>query len=287
MADKLGKIRVKGLYTVFGNNSNRALELAEEGKNKDTIMQETGQVVALRDINFQVQEGEIFVIMGLSGSGKSTLLRCINRLREPTRGHIYYEDTEITGLSAEELRYLRRHTLGMVFQRFALFPHRTVLENTVFGLEIQGVAKEQRVKQGEEVLERVGLSGWGAKKTGTLSGGMQQRVGLARALAIDPEVLLMDEPFSALDPMIRTNLQEELLKLQSRLNKTILFVTHDLNEAIKVGDRIGILDGEGKMVQLGTPEEIMLEPATEYIEQFVSEIKKRQQDVARIFNKKQ
>ncbi len=268
----MAKITIEHLWKVFGEKHERAIEERQAGKTKNEVMQDTGQVVALSDISLRVSQGEIFVIMGLSGSGKSTLLRCVNRLIEPTRGTVQLDDTEITALSDEELQQLRRNVLGMVFQRFALFPHMTVLENAVFGLEAQGAGKKERRERGKQVLRRVGLEGWEDSTTGSLSGGMQQRVGLARALAIDPEVLLMDEPFSALDPLIRSNLQEELLRLQEEMHKTVLFVTHDLNEAIKVGDRIAIMNSEGEVVQVGTPGDIVQNPADDYVKRFLADL---------------
>ena len=266
------KIHVENAYKIFGANPNAALDAVKTDKTREQIKDETDQLVALRDISFDVTEGEIFVMMGLSGSGKSTLLRCINRLHDITSGYISVNGTDITSLSHHQLREFRRTTFGMVFQHFALFPHRTVLENVEFGLEIQGVARDQRNQKGHEVLETVGLSKWADNKTGELSGGMQQRVGLARALAVDPDILLMDEPFSALDPLIRTGLQDELLKLHSNVKKTVLFVTHDLNEAIKIGDRIAILNSEGTVVQIADPETILLHPADEYVRKFLSDV---------------
>lgn len=266
------KIHVEHAYKIFGSNPSAALDVVKTGKSREVIKEETDQLVALRDITFDIMEGEIFVLMGLSGSGKSTLLRCINRLHDITSGTIHVNSTDVRSLSPNQLRSFRRETFGMVFQHFALFPHRTVLENVEFGLEIQGIQSATRHQKGHEVLETVGLSQWADNKTGELSGGMQQRVGLARALAVDPEILLMDEPFSALDPLIRTNLQDELLKLHSEMKKTILFVTHDLNEAIKIGDRIAILDDQGRVVQVDDPETILLSPANEYVERFLGDV---------------
>ena len=266
------KITVEHVYKVFGDAPSTALPKLTDHKTREQIKEETGQLVALRDITFSVNEGEIFVMMGLSGSGKSTLLRCINRLHEITSGLIRVNETDIDRLTPHQLREFRRHNFGMVFQHFALFPHRTVLENVVFGLEIQGISAEQRYTRGYEVLETVGLSKWAENRTRELSGGMQQRVGLARALAVDPEILLMDEPFSALDPLIRTGLQDELLKLHSNMGKTILFVTHDLNEAIRIGDRIAILNDQGKVVQIGDPETILLHPADQYVQDFLGDV---------------
>jgi len=265
-------IQVKNLYKVFGAHTKQALSLVTNGESRFDIQQATDALVALRDITFNVSKGEIFVLMGLSGSGKSTLLRCINRLQEPTSGSVYVEGADITALSSKELRIFRRSMFGMVFQHFALFPHRTVAENVAFGLEIQNTHTEERMNKAYETLRVVGLDGWEHKRTRELSGGMQQRVGLARALATDPHILLMDEPFSALDPLIRTQLQDELLRLHAELERTVLFVTHDLNEAIRLGHRIAILNSEGRIVQIDTPENILLHPADNYVERFLSEV---------------
>ncbi len=268
----MAAIGVQSVFKIFGNDPQAALNLLEQGKSKADVLRETGQVVGIQDVNFQLDSGELFVIMGLSGSGKSTLLRCINRLVEPTKGVIYLQSddrrVEITSLSEKALRDVREKRIAMIFQHFALFPYRTVISNVTFGLEIQGVAKQERMRKGHTVLELVGLGGWAGAYPSQLSGGMQQRVGLARALATDAEVLLMDEPFSALDPLIKVNMQDELLKLREKVRRTILFVTHDLDEALKVGDRIAIME-DGRIVQLGTPEEIIVNPRTEYVARFV------------------
>ncbi len=266
------RVQAHNITKIFGDNPEAAFAGIQEGKRKQTIFQETGQLVALRDVSFSVNAGEIFVIMGLSGSGKSTLLRCINRLHNPTQGTVTIEGTDVTSLTTKQLRTFRRNTLGMVFQHFALFPNKSVLDNVTFGLEIQGVKKHERQEKGREVLETVGLKEYADKKTSQLSGGMQQRVGLARALAIDPDILLMDEPFSALDPLIRSGLQDELLKLHSQMSKTILFVTHDLNEAVRVGDRIAIVNQEGQLSQIASPEEILLHPADDYVARFLKDV---------------
>ncbi len=265
------KIEVKGLYKIFGAHPRQALEKIKRGQSKDELLQKTGHTVGINDATFAVDEGEIFVIMGLSGSGKSTLVRCINRLIEPTSGSITIDGEDITRLSAEKLRVMRQKKIGMVFQRFALFPHRTILQNVAFGLEIQGMDKLTREEKAMKVLETVGLKDWAHVYPEQLSGGMQQRVGLARALAADPDILLMDEPFSALDPLIRKEMQEELVELQDRMHKTILFITHDLDEALKLGDRIAIMK-DGIIVQLGTPEEILTNPADEYVASFVTDV---------------
>ncbi len=265
------KIKVENLYKIFGSNTKKAIGMLEKGVSKQEIVEKTGCAIGVADASFEVEEGETLVIMGLSGSGKSTLLRCVNRLIKPTKGKVYVDGIDITGLNEEELRDLRRRKFGMVFQRFALFPHRTVLENTEFGLEIQGMEIEERRKKAMESLGLVGLGGWEDYYPSQLSGGMQQRVGLARALAIDPDILLMDEAFSALDPLIRTEMQDELLALEDTVKKTIVFITHDLDEALKLGDRI-ILMKDGKIVQIGTPEQILMTPATKYVERFVENV---------------
>ena len=262
-------VSVEGLTRVFGQDPQKALELRKSGCSKEEIYEETGDTLALYDVSFEVMPGEIFVLMGLSGSGKSTLLRCINRLIEPTGGRILIDGEDIVGMSQEELRAVRRRKLGMIFQSFALLPHRTVLDNVVFGLEVQGIPEDERYQRGEELLRMVGLGDYGASMPSHLSGGMKQRVGLARALAGDPEILLMDEAFSALDPLIRREMQDELLDLQQRLNRTIIFVTHDLDEALKLGDRIALMR-DGEIVQVGTPEEILTNPENAYVERFVA-----------------
>jgi len=262
-------ISVEGLTRVFGQDPQKALEFRNSGCSKEEIYEETGDTLALYDVSFEVMPGEIFVLMGLSGSGKSTLLRCINRLIEPTGGRILIDGEDIVGMSQEELRAVRRRKLGMIFQSFALLPHLTVLDNVVFGLEVQGIPEDERYQRGEELLRMVGLGDYGASMPSHLSGGMKQRVGLARALAGDPEILLMDEAFSALDPLIRREMQDELLDLQQRLNRTIIFVTHDLDEALKLGDRIALMR-DGEIVQVGTPEEILTNPENAYVERFVA-----------------
>jgi len=265
------KIQVQNLTKIFGQRPHRALQLLHQGKTKQEILQETGLTVGVSRASFDVQAGEIFVIMGLSGSGKSTLVRMLNRLIDPTEGKILIDGEDIVQMSTEELQKVRRKKLGMVFQKFALFPHRTVLENAAYGLEVQGIAKSEREKKAAESLALVGLAGWEKSYPDELSGGMQQRVGLARALANDPDVLLMDEAFSALDPLIRKDMQDELLELQSSVQKTIIFITHDLDEALKIGDRIALMK-DGAVVQIGTPEEILTNPANEYVERFVEDV---------------
>lgn len=264
----MAKIEVQHLYKIFGPNPSKILPLLEQGVSKGEIMEKTKHGVGVNNASFTVEEGEIVVVMGLSGSGKSTLVRCINRLIEPTSGTIRIDGQDITKLSKEELRQVRLNKLGMVFQNFALYPHRTVVQNAEYGLEIQGVPAAERRKKAVDSLAIVGLAGWEDSQPAQLSGGMQQRVGLARALALDPDILLMDEAFSALDPLIRSDMQDELISLQEEMQKTILFISHDLDEALKLGDRI-VLMKDGKIVQIGTPEDILTSPANDYVERFV------------------
>ncbi|MBN8233641.1 glycine betaine/L-proline ABC transporter ATP-binding protein [Halobacillus kuroshimensis] len=264
-------IQVENLSKIFGKNAKKATKYLDEGQTKEEILEKTGNTVGVNRASFDVEEGEIFVIMGLSGSGKSTLVRLINRLIEPTEGSVLIDGEDLAKMDSRSLREVRRQKLSMVFQKFGLFPHRTVLENTEFGLEVQGIDKSERKKKAEESLELVGLGGYIHQFPGQLSGGMQQRVGLARALANDPEVLLMDEAFSALDPLIRKEMQDELLDLQETMKKTILFITHDLDEALRIGDRIALMK-DGRIVQIGTPEEILVNPANEYVEKFVEDV---------------
>lgn len=265
------KIEVKGLTKVFGKNPKIAMRLLEEGKSKADILKETGMTVGVNRASFHVNSGEIFVIMGLSGSGKSTLIRLINRLIEPSAGSVLIDGEDLAKMDKNKLRETRRKKLSMVFQKFGLFPHRTILENTGYGLEVQGVDKEKIKERALESLKLVGLEGYEDQYPSQLSGGMQQRVGLARALANDPDILLMDEAFSALDPLIRKEMQDELIELQASMKKTILFITHDLDEALKIGDRIALMK-DGVIVQIGTPEEIMTNPANEYVEKFVEDV---------------
>ena len=265
----MAKISIQNISKVFGPQPDHALELAAQGASRADILRKTRTTVALRGISLDITDSELLVIMGLSGSGKSTLLRCLNGLIMPSTGRILVDDADITTMNAKGLRHVRQRCFGMVFQNFALFPHRTVLQNTAFGLEVMGVSEAQRLKKSEEMLERVGLTQWKNSYPGELSGGMKQRVGLARALALEPEVLLMDEAFSALDPLIRQEMQDELLLLQEDIQKTIVFITHDLNEAFRLGDRIVLLQ-DGAVVQTGTPEEILQAPANEYVARFVA-----------------
>jgi len=267
------KIKVVKLTKIFGEHPEHALDRLSQGMSKDDIFNKTGQAVGLDKVSFEVQEGEILVVMGLSGSGKSTLIRCINRLIEPTSGQIVIDGKDITTLDQHALLELRRHKFGMVFQNFALFPHRNLLNNVEYGLEIQHQEKNGRIEKARAALKLVGLEGWEDAMPNQLSGGMQQRVGLARALAIEPDILLMDEAFSALDPLIRGDMQNELIALQNRMKKTILFITHDLDEALKLGNRV-VLMKDGQVVQVGTPEEIIMAPVNDYVKRFVENVDK-------------
>ncbi len=264
-------IRAENLSKVFGRRSRQALEMRRSGRSKAELEKETGSTIGVYDANFEVYEGEIFVVIGLSGSGKSTLLRLINRLIEPTEGEVYLHDELISKMSMKQIRDVRRRKMGMVFQHFGLLPNRTVLGNITFGLEIQGVDEKERRKAGEETLEMVGLHGQGDKQITELSGGMQQRVGLARALATEQEILLMDEPFSALDPLIRRDMQNLFLDIQGEVKRTVLFITHDLDEALRLGHRVAIMK-DGEIVQIGTPEDILTQPADEYVERFIEDV---------------
>ncbi len=265
------RIRVRDIVKLFGENEKTALRRLNEGAGKADILAETGSVLGLDRVSFSVAEGEILVVMGLSGSGKSTMLRCLNRLVEPTAGSILVGGTEVTALNARQLREFRRDTFGMVFQHFALFPNRTIAENVEYGLEVRGLDKRARRERALEAIELVGLKGWDAKYPRELSGGMQQRAGLARALCADADVLLMDEAFSALDPLIRRDMQDELRALQLKLRKTIVFVSHDLDEAIRLGGRI-VLMKDGAIAQTGTAEEILIDPKGDYVRRFVEHI---------------
>lgn len=265
------KIEVNNLTKIFGSHPQQGLKRLKNGEQKEDILAQTGMTVGVNQATFSVEPGEFFVIMGLSGSGKSTLIRLVNRLIEPTDGEVLIDGKDITKMDKNELIEARRKKLGMVFQQFGLFPHRTVLENVGYGLEIQGVAKEERNKRAQKSIEDVGLQGYEKSYPKELSGGMQQRVGLARALANDTDILLMDEAFSALDPLIRKEMQDELLNLQNKLGKTILFITHDLDEALKLGDRIAIMKN-GEIVQVGTADEILENPANEYVSNFVKDV---------------
>ena len=261
------KIEVKNLFKIFGPHPKKALKLLKQGLDKEAIFEKIETTVGVQDASFEILSGEIFVIMGLSGSGKSTMVRMLNRLIEPTSGQVYIDGEEIVSMSDNQLVKLRRKKMSMVFQSFALMPHMTVLQNTAFGLEMDGVDKQTREQRALQALEQVGLEAWAESMPDELSGGMQQRVGLARGLAVDPDILLMDEAFSALDPLIRTEMQDELLKLQAKAQRTIVFISHDLDEAMRIGDRIAIMEG-GRVVQVGTPEEILQNPADDYVHAF-------------------
>jgi len=267
----VAKIEVKNLTKIFGKKPEKAIPLLEEGYSKDEILDKTGNTVGVNSVDFSVEENEIFVIMGLSGSGKSTLLRCINRLIEPTEGQIEVDGINIMELNNEELREQRKEKFGMVFQNFALFPNRTVIDNAAFGLEIQKVEKGIRRQKAQEALKKVGLEGYEEQYPDQLSGGMQQRVGLARALAVDTDIMLMDEPFSALDPLIKKDMQDQLLELHQNIDRTIIFITHDLDEALKLGDKIAIMK-DGQIVQLGNQEEILTNAANDYVAEFVQDV---------------
>ncbi|MGM0640342.1 MAG: quaternary amine ABC transporter ATP-binding protein [Thermotogota bacterium] len=272
MAEDNGyKMVVKDVTKIFGNSPKKVVPLLEKGMSKDEILEKTGNTVGVNKVSFNVKNKEIFVVMGLSGSGKSTLIRCLNRLIEPTSGEIYVDGENVLTANKEKLRDFRRLKMNMVFQNFALFPHKTVSENVEFGLEVQKVEKDERKKKAYEALDMVGLKGYEEQYPNELSGGMQQRVGLARALATDPDILLMDEAFSALDPLIRRDMQDQLLELQEKLHKTIVFITHDLDEALKLGDRIAIMK-DGHIDQIGTAEEILTNPATSYVKEFVQDV---------------
>ncbi|ETI68997.1 quaternary amine ABC transporter ATP-binding protein [Neobacillus vireti] len=264
-------IEVRNVSKIFGNNSKAAIDLLRQGKTKKEILKATGQTVGVKNVSFEIYPGEIFVIMGLSGSGKSTLIRMFNRLIEPTIGEILIENEDIVKMSEARLRKVRQKKISMVFQNFALFPHKTIVENTEYGLEIQKVPIEQRRKRALSALEVVGLKGYENQLPKQLSGGMQQRVGLARALASDTDVILMDEAFSALDPLIRKDMQDELLDIQEKYKKTIIFITHDLDEALRIGDRVALMK-DGSIIQLGTPEQILMNPANEFVEKFVEDV---------------
>jgi glycine betaine/proline transport system ATP-binding protein len=275
MSSSQPKIKIENLVKIYGKNPEHALKLFREGGNRDEILQATGNVLGVADVTLSIGEGELFVIMGLSGSGKSTLVRCLNRLIEPTSGHVYIDDEDVAKVDMKRLREVRRTKLSMVFQRFGLFPHKSVLENTEYGLKMRGIAPEQRRQKALETLEIVGLHQWADYAPSSLSGGMQQRVGLARALATDAPILLMDEAFSALDPLIRRGMQDELMRLQTELQRTIVFISHDIQEALKIGDRVAIMK-DGYLVQVGTPEEIITNPVDDYISAFTQDVNRAQ-----------
>lgn len=271
------KVRAENVSKIFGPSPDEALRLIDEGATKDEILEKTGNVVAIGGVDFNVKPGQTFVVMGLSGSGKSTLIRCVNRLIPATSGHIYIDDQDVMALDQEELRQLRLRKMSMVFQHFALFPHKTVAQNVEYGLKVRGVEADERREKALKALDQVGLKAWADNPPSELSGGMQQRVGLARGLAVDPEILLMDEPFSALDPLIRADMQAELLELQREVHKTIIFITHDLNEALILGDLIAIMK-DGQFVQIGTAQEIVGGPADDYVSAFTQDV-----DRSRVF----
>lgn len=274
------KIEVKNLYKVFGEHPERAFKLIDSGKGKEEIFEKTGLSLGVKNASLAIEEGEIFVIMGLSGSGKSTMVRLLNRLIEPTRGEVLIDGEDIAKISASKLRQVRRSKISMVFQSFALMPHLTVLNNTAFGMELAGVPANQRKENALDALRQVGLENYANSYPDELSGGMRQRVGLARAMANNPDILLMDEAFSALDPLIRTEMQDELVKLQSQHQRTIVFISHDLDEAMRIGDRIAIMQG-GEVVQVGTPEEILNNPANDYVRTFFRGV-----DISQVFSAK-
>ena len=267
------KITCSNIWKLFGPDEKRILKDLDPNLSRSEVQEKTGHVVAVKDVSFAIQKGETFVVMGLSGSGKSTLVRCLTRLIEPTSGTVQMDDVDVTKMSNKELLDLRRNKMSMVFQHFGLFPHRTVLENIGYGLEIRGTNKQDRADKSMEVLKMVGLDGWHNNYPRELSGGMQQRVGLARAMAVDPEILIFDEPFSALDPLIRREMQDELLDIQQKLQRTMVFITHDFLEAIKMGDHIAIMK-DGEISQVGTPEEIVANPVDQYVKDFCEDVPK-------------
>lgn len=267
----MSKVQLKHIWKIFGPNPHHVLKTMDPAASRREIHRQMGHVIGVRDVSFDVAEGEIFVVMGLSGSGKSTLVRCLSRLIEPTAGQVIINNADVIAMNNDALRELRRHTVSMVFQRFGLFPHRRVVDNVAYGLEVQGMGVAERREKAREILELVGLTGWDICFPHELSGGMQQRVGLARALAVDPDIMLCDEPFSALDPLIRRDMQDELLNLQKALHKTILFITHDFLEAIKLGDRIAIMK-DGEIVQIGTAQQIVAHPVNDYVREFTQDV---------------
>jgi len=265
------KIVCKNVWKIFGTYPERTLENLDRSLTRAEVQAQTNHVIGVNDVSFEINQGETFVVMGLSGSGKSTLVRCISRLIEPTAGEVIIDGEDIMHFSDTQLTELRRFRMSMVFQHFGLFPHRKVIDNIIFGLEIRGMDKKQRMAKATEVLDMVGLHGWGDHYPRELSGGMQQRVGLARALAVDPEILIFDEPFSALDPLIRREMQDELISIQKELQKTMIFITHDFLEAIKMGDHIAIMK-DGVVVQIGTPEDIVANPVDDYVREFTEDV---------------
>ena len=267
----MSKIEINNVYKIFGSNPQSIMPMVKGGANKEEVLEQTGHTVGLDDVSLKIEEGETFVCMGLSGSGKSTLIRHLNRLIDPTDGEILVEGTNVMSFNKDQLIEFRRHKMSMVFQRFGLFPHKTVIQNVGYGLEMQGKPEDERNRIAMEKIDAVGLNGFENQFPNQLSGGMQQRVGLARALATDSDIMLMDEAFSALDPLIRSDMQKQLLDLQSELKKTIVFITHDLDESLRLGDHIGILNA-GKLVQVGTPVDIIMNPADDYVKAFVKDV---------------
>jgi glycine betaine/proline transport system ATP-binding protein len=267
----MSKIEINNIYKIFGNNPDSVMDMVKNGSTKDEVLEQTGHTVGLDNVSLNIEEGETFVCMGLSGSGKSTLIRHLNRLIDPTAGEILIDGENVMSFNPEQLIDFRRHKMSMVFQRFGLFPHKTVMQNVGYGLEMQGKSEDDRDKIAMEKIEAVGLNGFENQFPNQLSGGMQQRVGLARALATNSDIMLMDEAFSALDPLIRSDMQKQLIDLQSELKKTIVFITHDLDESLRLGDHIGILNA-GKLVQVGTPVDIIMNPADDYVKAFVKDV---------------
>ena len=280
----MSKIEINNIYKIFGNDPDSVMDMVKNGSTKDEVLEQTGHTVGLDNVSLNIEEGETFVCMGLSGSGKSTLIRHLNRLIDPTAGEILIDGENVMSFNPEQLIDFRRHKMSMVFQRFGLFPHKTVMQNVGYGLEMQGKSEEERDKIAMEKIEAVGLNGFENQFPNQLSGGMQQRVGLARALATDTDIMLMDEAFSALDPLIRSDMQKQLIDLQSELKKTIVFITHDLDESLRLGDHIGILNS-GKLVQVGTPEEIIMNPADDYVKAFVKDVNRAKVIKAKIIMK--
>ena len=267
----MSKIEINNIYKIFGNDPESVMDMVKNGSTKDEVLEQTGHTVGLDNVSLNIEEGETFVCMGLSGSGKSTLIRHLNRLIDPTAGEILIDGENVMSFNPDQLIDFRRHKMSMVFQRFGLFPHKTVMQNVGYGLEMQGKSEEERDKIAMEKIEAVGLNGFENQFPNQLSGGMQQRVGLARALATNSDIMLMDEAFSALDPLIRSDMQKQLIDLQSELKKTIVFITHDLDESLRLGDHIGILNA-GKLVQVGTPVDIIMNPADDYVKAFVKDV---------------
>ena len=281
----MSKIEINNIYKIFGNDPDSVMDMVKNGSTKDEVLEQTGHTVGLDNVSLNIEEGETFVCMGLSGSGKSTLIRHLNRLIDPTAGEVLIDGENVMSFNPEQLIDFRRHKMSMVFQRFGLFPHKTVMQNVGYGLEMQGKSEDERDKIAMEKIEAVGLNGFENQFPNQLSGGMQQRVGLARALATNSDIMLMDEAFSALDPLIRSDMQKQLIDLQSELKKTIVFITHDLDESLRLGDHIGILNA-GKLVQVGTPVDIIMNPADDYVKAFVKDVNRAKVIKAKIIMKK-